>query len=208
MKGVSLVSGGLDSTLAARLLQDEGAVQVPVFIDYGQLAASMEWHACKSNLEILGLPAPLRLNLSDFGKVVKSGITSRSKDIVRDAFLPCRNLLFLVVGASIAVDTGGSFVSIGFLSEDFSLFPDQSQRFLDSVERTLEVSLGKRVKVLSPLFDFSKADAIVLAKKLGIEIDKVYSCHAGGRKSCGLCISCKERAEANEILEAIEKGGE
>ncbi len=205
MKGVSLVSGGVDSTLMAVLLRDQGFEQVPLFMDYGQLAAKMEWETCNRNFTELNLPPPLKLDLNGFGKLIKSGITDSSKDLITDAFLPCRNLLFLVAGASLAVQTKGSFVSIGLLSEKFALFPDQKQQFLDSVERTLEAALGKKIKVVAPLFDFSKVDVIVLAKQLGIDIEKMYSCHKGGKEQCGSCISCKERSDAMEILEKVRE---
>ncbi len=208
MKGVSLVSGGLDSTLVAVLLRDQGFDQVPLFIDYGQLAAKKEWETCNRNFTELNLPSPIRLDLNGFGKLIKSGITDSSKDIIKDAFLPGRNLLFLVTGASLAVQTNGSFISIGLLSERFALFPDQNQHFLDSIEKTLEVALGKKIKVLAPLFDFSKVDVIVLAKQLGLDINKMYSCHKGGKEHCGSCISCKERSDAMKILKQLGEGGD
>jgi 7-cyano-7-deazaguanine synthase len=207
MKGVSLVSGGLDSTLMAVLLRDQGFDQVPLFMDYGQLAAKMEWETCNRNFTELNLPSPIRLDLNGFGKLIKSGITDSSKDIIKDAFLPGRNLLFLVAGASLAVQTKGSFISIGLLGETFALFPDQNQQFLDSVERTIEAALGMKIKVLAPLFDFSKVDVIVLARQQGIDIGKMYSCHKGGKEHCGSCISCKERIDAMKILEQLGEGG-
>ena len=167
----------------------------------------MEWETCNRNFIKLNLPSPLRLDFNGFGKLIKSGITDSTKDIMKDAFLPCRNLLFLVAGASLAVQIEGSFVSIGLLSEKFALFPDQKQQFLDSIEITLEAGLGKKIKVNAPLFDFSKVDVIVLAKQLGIDIDKMYSCHKGGKERCGSCISCKERIDAMKILEQLGEGG-
>lgn len=42
---VTLVSGGLDSTVMALLAQQQGLVQFPLFIDYGQLSREREWSA-------------------------------------------------------------------------------------------------------------------------------------------------------------------
>ena len=101
------------------------------------------------------------------------------------------------------------YISLGiFAGETFALFPDQNQQFLDSIERTLEVALGKKIKVLAPLFDFSKVDVIVLARQLGLDINKMYSCHKGSKEHCGSCISCKERIDAMKILEQLEDGGD
>lgn len=53
---VTLVSGGLDSTLMSLMAKDEGLELFPLFIDYGQLAAEKEWQACKNVHEKYGLP--------------------------------------------------------------------------------------------------------------------------------------------------------
>ena len=42
MRAVVLASGGLDSTLLARLAFEEGYEVFPLFVDYGQLAAKTE----------------------------------------------------------------------------------------------------------------------------------------------------------------------
>lgn len=200
MKGVSLVSGGVDSTLMALLLRQEGFEQIPVFIDYGQLAGNIEWKTCKASFASLKLPSPICVDLSGYGNTIKSGITDSSKDILKDAFLPGRNMMFIMTGAAISMNRGGSFVSIGLLSEEFSLFPDQKKQFLTSLEQTIAIALGYRISIITPLFDFSKADSIVLAQNMGINIDKAYSCHRGSTKPCGSCISCRERKEALKIL--------
>ena len=46
MSIVTLVSGGLDSTLVALLARDEGLEQYPLFVDYGQRAKDKELSAC------------------------------------------------------------------------------------------------------------------------------------------------------------------
>lgn len=204
MKGVSLVSGGLDSTLMTILLKEEKIEQIPVFINYGQLAAKNEWITCKKNFSELNLPTPTYVDLKGYGNQINSGITDPSKDIFKEAFLPGRNMLFLLTGAAISLNNGGSFVSIGLLSEAFSIFPDQRKQFLDSMETTLELALGKRIKIMTPVYEFSKVDSIVLAKNMGMDIEKTYYCHRGRKKPCGICISCKERLDAMKIIEQNE----
>lgn len=205
-KGVTLVSGGLDSTLMTVLLHEQGFNQLPLFIDYGQLAVEKEWESCQANFSRLALPKPLRLDVNGYGKYIASGITNNNKRLTEDAFLPCRNLVFLTMAAAAAAQFGGSFVSIGLLSQKFALFPDQKQDFLDSTETTLKLALGLEIKVLVPLFDFSKADVIVLSQQKGLDVSQVYSCHAGTEKPCGICISCKERISAMQSLNDDTRG--
>lgn len=190
MSIVSLVSGGLDSTLVGTMIREQGIDNYPLFIDYGQRAAVIEWTTCQEMHEKLALPKPVRMDLSGFGKVIISGLTSDALHIKDDAFTPTRNLLFLVAGAAYAFQVGASAVSIGVLSEEFSLFPDQTQVFLVKAEDAIHTALGRHIKVSAPLSEFSKADVVKLAREKGIS--GTYSCHQGLSAPCGICISCLE----------------
>jgi len=136
------------------------------------------------------------MDISGFGKVILSGLTSESLDIHKDAFTPCRNLLFLVVGASYAYQLGADSVAIGLLSERFSLFPDQRDEFIHKAEEIVTIALGKKINVTTPLSEFSKNDVLKLAHQKGLT--NTYSCHAGGLQACGKCISCIEFKNSNE----------
>lgn len=190
MSIVTLVSGGLDSTLMALLTAESEIEQFPLFIDYGQIFFSREYNACIKNFENLHLPRPRRMSLGGFGHTIPSGLTTRKKDVLRDAFLPNRNLLFLVCAGAYAQTTGAAAVAIGLLSESNHLFPDQTQDFLSSAQVVLFKSLGREIKVVAPLMQFSKAEVVALARQK--KIKEWYSCHSGQKKPCGRCISCRE----------------
>jgi 7-cyano-7-deazaguanine synthase len=190
MSIVTLVSGGLDSTVMAVLTKEEGLTQFPLFIDYGQLGREKEFQACQANFKRFGLPEPKVAPMSGYGSLLSSGLTDSKKHIFNDAFLPCRNLMFLTVGAAYAFQCGASAVGIGLLDEVFSLFPDQTRGFLSDAEGLLSKALGKSIKVISPLMTFSKADVLKIAKAKGIT--GTYSCHAGTEVPCGICVACRE----------------
>ncbi len=128
--------------------------------------------------------------LRDFGRVIPSGLTNMTLDIVERAFLPGRNTLFLLCGAAYGVIRGCNAVGIGLLSEANSLFPDQTSKYLRHVEDLLCLAVGKKLKIIAPLMTLDKASVIRIAKELAIE--GTYSCHAGGETPCGVCISCQE----------------
>ncbi len=129
MSLVILTSGGLDSTLVAVLAKEDGIEQFPLFIDYGQICRDQELEACIRVFSRLGLPNPEVMNLAGFGKLIPSGLTDRGMRINEDAFLPGRNLLFLLAGCAYAYKTKSSGVAIGFLSEQSHIFPDQTIEF-------------------------------------------------------------------------------
>ena len=106
MSFVSLVSGGLDSTLMAVLAKRDTLNQYPLFIDYGQINRDRELHACLHNFQRYELPTPKVVRLDGFGALLSSGLTDKCKRVFEDAFLPCRNLMFLTVGAAYAHQCG------------------------------------------------------------------------------------------------------
>jgi 7-cyano-7-deazaguanine synthase len=190
MSIVTLVSGGLDSTVMALLTKEEGLTQFPLFIEFGQLSRDRELKACRTNFIKHGLPAPQVAALGGYGALLSSGLTDPKKHIREDAFLPCRNLMFLTVGAAYAFQCGASTLGIGLLDEEYHIFPDQTKIFLTDTEALLSQSLGRQIKLVAPLMSFSKADVLQIAKAKGIT--GTYSCHAGTEEPCGACIACRE----------------
>lgn len=190
MSMVNLVSGGLDSTLIGVMAHEEGTEVYPLFVDYGQRAVQQEWNTCQRVHAKLGLPAPARIDVSGYGQVINSGLTSVDLDVREDAFTPGRNLLFLLMGSAYAYQVGADVLAIGLLAEQYSLFPDQRSAFIYRAEQAIESALDRRIRLVTPLFEFSKADVIELARRKGIS--GTYSCHTGRSEPCGHCISCLE----------------
>lgn len=189
---MTLVSGGLDSTLMALLIQEEGIAQFPLFIDYGQRSRGREFDACSKNMKGHGLPTPEVAALPGYGRLLSSGLTDATKRVFEDAFLPCRNLMFLLVAGAYAYQKVVGAVAIGLLDEQFSLFPDQSRSFIQDAEALLSKSLGRRLTIVTPLMSFSKVDVVRVAEAKGIT--GTYSCHAGTKRPCGVCVACREFA--------------
>ncbi len=193
---VTLVSGGFDSTLMSLMAQEEGVTLFPLFVDYGQLGAAKEWDACKRLHEKYNLPEVTCMELSGFGKTIPSGITDPKLRINEDAFLPGRNLLFVLAGAAYAFKVGADSVALGLLDPADHLFPDQTKKFVEECESMIETAMGKRIAVLTPLIEFSKSDVLAMARARGLQ--DTYSCHAGGDTPCGVCVACVEIANAEE----------
>ena len=194
MSIVTLVSGGLDSTLMALIVKEEKVDQFPLFIDYGQICKDQELKACNIVHKNLGLPTPVIMNVSGFGTLISSGLTDPSKRVNEDAFLPGRNLLFLLAGSAYAYQTNSNAVAIALLSEKNCIFPDQTNTFISRAQEIIDLALGRDIKIIAPLMQFSKAEVLRLAAKKGIS--DTYSCHSGTETPCGKCISCIERNDA------------
>lgn len=190
MSIVTLVSGGLDSTLVAKLAKEQGLQIFPLFVNYGQRALNRELAACKLAMRKLDLPEPEIADLSGYGNLIRSGLTDPCLHIIDDAFTPGRNMLFLLTAAAYAHQKNADAISIGLLHERTSLFPDQTSGFLAEAERMITLCMGRTIKVLAPLSSFTKPDVVALAAEKGI--DQTYSCHLGEEQPCGNCIACNE----------------
>ncbi|WP_430251476.1 7-cyano-7-deazaguanine synthase [Neorhizobium sp. DAR64860/K0K1] len=190
---ICLASGGLDSSVCLRLMQNQGLSPLPLFINYGQLNYSRELASLRHNCTSLGIQSPMELNLSDFGRTLSTGLTDATKDVVADAFTPCRNLLFIVSAAAIGYKYGIDKIVLGLLSEKSAIFPDQSDDFIRDAESAVASALGVRFTIILPLRDFVKAEVLKLAQQLGVT--DYYSCHAGTEIPCGKCIACSEYGE-------------
>lgn len=193
---VTLVSGGIDSTLMSLMAQEEGIQLFPLFVDYGQLGAAKEWEACKRLHKKHSLPSVTRMDMSGFGKTIPSGITDPHLRINEDAFLPGRNLLFVLAGAAHAFKVQANSIALGLLDPAQHLFPDQTREFVQACEAIIKMAMGKRIRVLTPLIDFSKRDILTMAHER--RLSGTYSCHAGGDTPCGICVACVEISNAKE----------
>lgn len=200
MSVVTLVSGGIDSLVMSKIIDLQGETQLPLFIDYGQLARKNEWAACQSVLKKSGLPEPQKVDISGYGQLISTGITDSTKHIHKDAYLPGRNLLFLTVASAYAQDNGVKKVAIGLLSERTHLFPDQTERFIVNANIAVNEAMNNDLVIVTPLIQFVKSDVIKLAKHYNLPIADTYSCHSGQKKYCGKCISCLEIINSGEIL--------
>ncbi len=190
MKIVALMSGGLDSTLMGVLAKEEGHVLHPLFIDYGQRAVGRELAACRAAVRHFDLGELEEMSISGFGKSVPSGLTDPDLDVFVDAFLPGRNLLFLLCGAAHAYSKDADSVAIGLLSEETAIFPDQTAEFVSKAQTMLEHVLERALPIVAPLMSMNKSDVVASARERGIT--KTWSCHLDGDNPCGRCIACRE----------------
>lgn len=172
------------------LTRESGIEQKSLFINYGQLNYEREYSAAVKHAERFDLCPPVLMDISGFGQTITSGLTDHKKHIVDEAFLPGRNMLFLLIGSAYAIQNNCSSVSIGLLKEETAIFPDQTDDFIFSTEYSIAKAMGEKIKIVTPLRDFYKPDIVSLAKEKGIYDS--YSCHTGKEQPCGVCISCLE----------------
>ena len=79
---------------------------------------------------------------------------------------------------------------IGANKEEAQTFSDNTQEFIDAINKEFEYSTQKMPKVVAPLINHVKNDIVMLALTAGIPLELTRSCYQGGEKHCGICESC------------------
>ena len=206
-KAVVLLSGGLDSTTCMAVAKEHGREPYPISFDYHQ-RHSIELDGAKkvaafykvkkhliieTNMESIGGSA-----LTDEAIGVPEGDTSRQS--VPVTYVPARNLIFLSYALGYAEVIGARYVYIGVNSVDYSGYPDCRPEFIRHFQAVADYSTeaaseGKRIEIVAPLQELSKADIVRLAARLAVPLELTHSCYNGGEKACGICDSCKLRLQ-------------
>lgn len=206
-KAVALVSGGLDSMVAAAIAREAGFVLLALTIDYDQ-RHRIELQAAANVARALGAEEHivLPLDLSRFGgsaltadiPVPKAGPANH----IPVTYVPARNIVFLSLALAWAEAAGARDLFIGVNALDYSGYPDCRPAFVESFEATANLGTragveGERFSVRTPLLALSKADIVREAVRLRLDAAMTWSCYdpSAELEHCGLCESCRLRAK-------------
>ena len=204
-EAVVLLSGGLDSMVAAATARERGFAINALTIDYGQ-RHRREIEAAREIAQELGarrhvvLPLDLRLfggsALTDDIAVPKSGIGND----IPITYVPARNLIFLALTLGWAEPLGAHDIFIGVNALDYSGYPDCRPEFIASFAETARLATkqgveGTPFRIHAPLQEWGKARIAQEAVRLGLDPAMSWSCYdpTEAGLACGLCDSCRLR---------------
>ena len=194
-----LSSGGLDSTTVAYWLREKEVVIAPIFFDYGQHCVETEWATLQSVLPTGGVLEPSRIDVSGIFRgspsrlIVEPNLWEEHVSD-EDLYIPYRTLLFFSIGAACAQTRGLTEVYSGFINSNHAKEIDCSASFLNGLEN-LAANIGP-VKFQIPFRNWSKAEIVAEAERLGVPIGATYSCQLFSDTPCGACPNCVERLTA------------
>jgi 7-cyano-7-deazaguanine synthase len=216
-RAVALLSGGLDSVVAASLARERGEIVLAITFDYGQKAAPREAAAARAVARALGarwrrvaLPWLRELVPAAVSRGGRSLPRPRPRELddralsearARAVWVPNRNGVFVNVAASYAEGLGADALVAGFNSEEAISFPDNSAEYLRRATAALELSTLSGVRVVSPTAGLVKCEIVREGLRLGSPLERVWSCYEGGRSMCGSCEGCMR------LLRALAAGG-
>jgi 7-cyano-7-deazaguanine synthase len=209
-KAVVLLSGGLDSMVAAARARAEGFRLWALTIDYGQrhrieLRAAARVAAALATERHVVLPLDLR---AFGGSALTADIAVPKGGVGRDVpvtYVPARNTIFLSLALGWAEAAGAHDLFIGVNALDYSGYPDCRPEFISAFEHLASLATkagldGEGFRIHAPLQHMSKADIAREAARLGLDAGISWSCYDPtlDERHCGLCDSCRLRAKGFE----------
>lgn len=207
-KVVSVLSGGLDSTILTYKLVDEfGADNVFALSFYYGQKQSAELDKAKLTCQKLGIEHRL-IDISFLGEVVAPVCANIAgsyvamptiQDVLGDpqppTEVPYRNMLLNTIAFSFAQANGCHAVYTGIQVHDAYGYWDCTQGFLTGMNNLSSLNRQHEISLEAPFANMSKAEEIAIGVKLGVPFEDSLTCYDPNDKdeSCGKCPSCSER---------------
>jgi 7-cyano-7-deazaguanine synthase len=204
--GVALLSGGLDSGVAAAMFLAAGhRLAACVFCDYGQRARQPEEQAARrlaARWHVAFVPVALPW-LGDLARAAGSRLLPGTGDLpagtaavpgdaasAAAVWVPARNAVFVAIAAAHAEALRADCVVAGFNREEAATFPDNSPEFLAAGTTFLRHGTRTGVAVQSPTLALDKPAIVARARSLGFTAADFWSCYGPGPEPCRHCESC------------------
>ena len=197
------MSGGMDSTLSAYMMQEQGYEIIGVHFNYDQRTQKKELECFNNICEALHVSQKYNLNIGFFKELGASALTDKSIDVptggieegVPVTYVPFRNGIFLSMAAAIAEKEGAQAIAIGVVEEDSSGYPDCRESYIKSMEQSINLGTKDETKIsiLMPLVHLKKSQIVLEAQKLNVPLELTWSCYKNEDKACGVCDSCRLR---------------
>ncbi|MBL1243919.1 MAG: 7-cyano-7-deazaguanine synthase QueC [Sulfurimonas sp.] len=202
-RAVCIMSGGMDSTLSAYMMKDDGYEIIAVHFNYGQRTKKKEQECFDLICKHLNVSEQYSLDLDFFKHLGASALTDTNIDVpvsgveegVPITYVPFRNGIFLSMAAAIAEKEGAELISIGVVQEDSSGYPDCRETYIKAMQNA--INLGTKddtnIKIHMPLVHLLKSEIVKKSLEISAPLSLTWSCYKNDDKACGVCDSCRLR---------------
>lgn len=199
-----LLSGGLDSTVAAHWAARQYRVSAALSFNYGSKHGERELECAAGQSSLLGISHHI-IDISPIAAHLNSALLQGGEDIPDGDYgrhnmvktvVPFRNGIFLSIAAGIAESCGADRLVIAAHHGDHSIYPDCREEFMEAMNRAIQAGTYAGLTILRPFIDMDKGQIVALGNELGVDFSRTYSCYKGGAVHCGTCATCLERKQA------------
>ncbi len=196
-----MVSGGLDSCVAAALARSEGFELAFLHVNYGQLTGNREMHAFNEIADHYQVRDRLVAKITHLSKIGGSALTDSSISVppgdlhrqdIPISYVPFRNAHLLSIATSWAEVLRAICIYIGAVEEDSSGYPDCRQSFFDAFNAVIREGTRPEtsIQIVTPLIQLNKAAIIQKGVELEAPLHLTWSCYRDEELACGKCDSC------------------
>ena len=217
---IALVSGGMDSLVAAALAAQEHEAAM-LHVQYGQRTHRRELQAFQAIADFYAVRRRLVANIGYLREIGGSSLTDPAIEVeqanlqregVPSSYVPFRNTHFLAIAVSWAEVIGANSIYIGAVEPDSSGYPDCRETYYQAFNALVREGTKPEthIEVVTPLIHMKKAEIVALGMKLGAPLHLTWSCYRNDDIPCGECDSCALRAKGfaeAEIIDPILESG-
>lgn len=205
-KSITIISGGLDSTVLAYLMAGLGYQLHFVSFDYGQRHRRELGFAART-ADALGARHDI-IDLSGLGQHLSgSALTDPAvpvpdgqyfEESMKATIVPNRNAIMLALAYGMGFASGAEVIAYAAHAGDHFIYPDCRPEFIRAFEQMEKLALDASIELFAPFQRMTKTQIVQQGHDLGVPFADTYSCYNGGEIHCGTCGTCTERREAFE----------
>jgi 7-cyano-7-deazaguanine synthase len=204
MRGVLILSGGVDSTTLLYKMLSDGYEVTALTFNYAQRhkkeidcakAIAEKLHIKHKIVDLRTLVSLLGDSALLGGKDVPS--CHYTEEAAKKTVVPNRNMIMLSVAAGYAEAHEISDVFYAAHKNDSTIYPDCRPEFVQALRPAIRLATAWHpVELQAPFVDMSKAEIVRLGLALKVPYELTWSCYRGEEHPCRSCPTCIEREEA------------
>lgn len=206
---VVLMSGGMDSAVAAAIAIEQGFEVAGLHITYGQRTQERELKAFNDICDYYQINKRLIASIDYLKSIGGSSLTQFDIEVekaelnrkeIPQTYVPFRNGNLLAIATSWAEILRATAIFIGAVEADSSGYPDCRKTFFEAFETA--INLGTKpetsLKIITPLITLSKKEIVLKGTELNVPFNLTWSCYKESETACGECDSCVLRLRGFE----------
>ena len=203
-RAICLVSGGMDSCVAAAVAAGENPALAFFHASYGQRTARRELQAFHEIGDFYKITDRLVCRLYHLARIGGSALTDPGIAVpegrldrpeIPVSYVPFRNTNILSAAVAWGEVLKAGRIYIGAVQEDSSGYPDCRETFFQAYQKVVELGTRPetRIEILTPLIHLSKAEIVRRGIALHAPLHLTWSCYQQEEAACGRCDSCLHR---------------
>jgi len=206
MKGIILLSGGMDSLVTAAIAARQCEEIHFLHVNYGQNTEQKELECFQKLVEHYQPAGTLVTSIDYLRQIGGSSLTDdniavtdhQNTDQIPSSYVPFRNAHLLAIAVSWAEVIKADRIYIGAVEEDSSGYPDCRESFYKAFQQAINLGTADdtKMEIITPVIHLTKPEIIRKGIELKAPFEYSWSCYRENEIACGTCDSCVLRLNA------------